>query len=63
MYYLFQKMKRKCLAFSSIYTYCELEPLKEGQTRLSPVYETKAWAPPALTLQEIALNLKMEVRN
>lgn len=44
-----------------MYTYCELEPLKEGQTRNSPVYETKAWAPPALTLQEIALRLKAEV--
>ncbi len=44
-----------------MYTYCELEPLKEGQARNSPIYETKAWAPPALTLQEIASRLKQTV--
>lgn len=46
---------------SAMYTYCELEPLKEGQARNSPIYETKAWAPPALTLQEIASRLKLTV--
>ncbi|XP_057375241.1 uncharacterized protein LOC130696178 isoform X2 [Daphnia carinata] len=43
-----------------IYTYCELEPVKEGQTQTNPVYETKSWAPPTFLLQEISARLKAQ---
>ncbi len=47
--------------FRNIYTYCELEPVKEGQAQSNPVYETKSWAPPTLLLQEISARLKTQV--
>ena len=50
------------LISSAIYTYCELEPVKEGQTRVEPVYETKSWAPQSLSLQEISMLLKKQVQ-
>lgn len=46
-----------------IYTYCELEPVKEGQTQMNPVYETKSWAPPTFLLQEISARLKAQVED
>ena len=32
--------------------------MKEGQTPTGPVYETKSWWPPNLSLQEISLQLR-----
>lgn len=46
----------------SIYTYCELEPVKEGQIPNNPVYDVKSWTPPTFILQEISARLKAQVR-